>query len=260
MDDWLLIESEGFTYLQSSTLMADRLPLGPKDVHIWRVSLNQPRPTIEKLQQILSQDEQARGHRFHFEKDRQHFVVARASLRTLLARYLKSAPTDIQFTYARHGKPELPTSFSRGQPLHFNLSHSGNFALYAFTYVGEIGVDLEQIRPEFTGDDIARRFFSENEIASLTRIPAELRHEAFFNCWTRKEAFIKAKGIGLSLALDQFDVSLTPNEPTALLRTRWDEHEASRWSLKEINVDPGYAAAVAVAGHDWELTCFELEV
>ncbi len=240
--------------------MPDRSSLGTKDVHIWRVSLDQPRPTIQKLQQLLSDDERARGERFHFESDRQHFVVARGSLRTLLARYLETAPADIQFTYAAQGKPGLPTPFSRGQPLHFNLAHSGSFALYAFTDVGEIGVDLEQIRPELTGDDIARRFFSESEVARLTRLPAEVRHEAFFNCWTRKEAFIKAKGIGLSLALDQFDVTLAPDEPPALLRTGWDENEASRWSIKGINVGPGYVGAVAVAGHGWELTCFELEI
>ncbi len=119
---------------------------------------------------------------------------------------------------------------------------------------------MEHIRPELTGDDIARRFFSTNEVACLAKLPADLRHEAFFNCWTRKEAFIKAKGIGLSLALDQFDVTLAPTEPTALLRTRWDENEASRWSLKSIDVSPGYVAAVAVAGHDWEVKCFDLRL
>jgi 4'-phosphopantetheinyl transferase len=177
----------------------------------------------------------------------------------MLARYLETAPHEIQFSYSPHGKPELAITTSQARPLNFNLAHSGGLALYAFTRVGAIGVDLEQVRPDITGDDIARRFFSSNEVARLTNLPANLRHQAFFNCWTRKEAFIKAKGIGLSLPLDQFDVTLAPDEPAELLRTRWDENEASRWSLKAIDVGPGYIAAVAVAGHDWQLTCFEVD-
>jgi 4'-phosphopantetheinyl transferase len=231
--------------------------LGQRDVHVWRVDLNQPPAIIEHCRQLLSVDEQARGDRFHFESDRQHFIVARGCLRAMLASYLGIGPQTIQFSYASHGKPELATSYSQARPLNFNLAHSGDFALYAFTRVGEIGVDLEHIRPDFTGDDIARRFFSSNEVGRLTGLPANLRDEAFFNCWTRKEAFLKAKGIGLSLPLDQFDVTLAPGEPAALLFTGWDETETTRWSLNAIDVGPGYVAALAVAGHDWELTCLE---
>jgi 4'-phosphopantetheinyl transferase len=257
-----MIESEGLRHSnnsQSWSLMPDRPLLGPGDVHVWRLSLDQPLAIVERLCQLLSVDEQARAARFHFESDRQHFIVARGGLRTMLARYLEIDARKIQFSYAPHGKPELATSSSQAQSLNFNLAHSGGFALYAFTQVGEIGVDLEHVRPDFTGDDIARRFFSSDEVARLTRLPANARHEAFFNCWTRKEAFIKAKGIGLSLPLDQFDVTLAPGEPAAILRTRWDENEASRWSLKAIDVGPGYVAAVAVAACDWQLTCFEVE-
>src|SRR6266496_2442612 len=166
--------------------MPDRPLLGTSDVHIWRVSLDQPRATIQQLRQLLSLDEQARADRFYFESDREHFVVARGCLRTLLARYLEIAPTKIQFSYAPHGKPGLATPTSLAQPLNFNLAHSAGFALYAFTQVGEIGVDLEHVRPELTGDDIARRFFSKSEVARLTKLPADVRQEAFFNCWTRK--------------------------------------------------------------------------
>src|SRR5260370_17177542 len=239
--------------------MPDGPTLGTKDGHIWRGSLEKSRATIQQLRKLLSLDEQARSDRFHLERDRQHFVVARGCLRTLLARYLEIAPTKIQFSYGPHGKPRLATSTSLARRLNFNLAHSGGFALYAFTQVGEIGVDLEHVRPELTGDDIARRFFSSNEVARLSQLPVGERHESFYNCWTRKEAFIKAKGIGLSLALDQFDVTLAPTEPTVLLRTRWDETEASRWSLEVIDAGPGYVAAVAVAGQDWQLTCFGLQ-
>jgi 4'-phosphopantetheinyl transferase len=244
---------------RSWSLMPDRPSLGARDVHVWRISQDQPLAIIERFSQLLSDDEQVRAARFHFERDRQHFIVARGCLRTILARYLEMAPRKIQFTYAPYGKPELSTSTSQAQPLNFNLAHSGGFALYAFTKLGEIGVDLEHVRSEFAGDDIARRFFSSDEVARLTELSPNVRHEAFFNCWTRKEAFIKAKGIGLSLPLDQFDVNMAPGEPATLLRTRWDENEAGRWSLKAIDMGPGYVAAVALASRDWQLTFFEVD-
>lgn len=177
----------------------------------------------------------------------------------LISRYLEMFPAEIQFSYAVNGKPQLATSNAQTECLHFNLAHSGGIALYAFTRVGEVGVDVELIRPDFTTNEIAQRFFSPTEVACLNELPAELRPEAFFNCWTRKEAFIKAIGIGLSLPLNEFDVTLSPDKPAKLLRTRWDESEASRWSLKEIDVGSDYAAALAVAGHDWHLTYSEVE-
>ncbi|HZE69993.1 MAG TPA: 4'-phosphopantetheinyl transferase superfamily protein [Pyrinomonadaceae bacterium] len=239
--------------------MANQLTLGVKDVHVWRASLDQTPAIVEQLRQLLSADERIRADRFHFENDRQHFVVGRGCLRMLLSRYLEIPPGEIQFSYGAQGKPQLATANAQLHPFHFNLAHSGTLALYAFTRVGEIGVDLERIRPEFTGDDIAKRFFSPGEVACLNELSRELRHEAFFNCWTRKEAFIKAIGMGLSLSLDQFDVTLGPAEPAELLRTRWDEKEAARWSLKALDVGPGYVAAVAVAGRDWQLTFLDVD-
>lgn len=214
---------------------------------------------VERFDQLLSDDEHVRANRFHFETDRQHFIVARGCLRMLISRYQQIPPAEIQFSYGAHGKPQLVTSTAPVGPFNFNLAHSGGLALYAFTRVGEVGVDVELIRPEFTGDDIAQRFFSSAECACLNELSAELRPKAFFNCWTRKEAFIKAIGIGLSLPLNEFDVTLSPAGPAQLLRTRWDETEAARWSLKAIDVGSDYAAAVAVAGHDWQLTCSEID-
>jgi len=242
---------------QAWSLMPERPLLGQKDVHVWRVDLNQAPAIIARCRELLSIDEQGRADRFHFESDRQHFTVARGCLRAILASYLNIGAQTIQFSYAAHGKPELATSCLQSRPLKFNLAHSGSFALYAFTLVGDIGIDLEHIRPDFTGDDIARRFFSSTEVERLTRLPANVRDEAFFNCWTRKEAFLKAKGIGLSLPLDQFDVTLAPSEPAAVLLNRWDVTEARRWSWQAIDVGPGYVAAVAVSGHHWEFTCID---
>ncbi|MCU1267663.1 MAG: 4-phosphopantetheinyl transferase superfamily protein [Acidobacteria bacterium] len=235
----------------------DQSSLATSEVQIWRASLDQSPTTVDHLRQLLAPDEQSRADRFHFEADRRHFIVARGYLRTLLGRYLGLAPQGIQFVYTKYGKPSLAMELD--QHLKFNLAHSGGLALYAFTLLGEIGIDLEHIRPEFTGDDIARRFFSATEVTALDQLPVTERHQAFFDCWTRKEAFIKAKGPGLSLGLDQFDVTLSPDRPAKLLRTGWDEAEASRWSLQAIDVGPAYAAAVAIEAHDWQVSYFQVK-
>ena len=232
----------------------DLLKLGPKDVHIWRAVLEQPPESVAQFRKLLSDDEISRADRFHFERDRRHFTVARGVLRTLLSRYLLTAPEELRFSYSEYGKPSLESA-----SLKFNLAHSGGIALYAFTTVGEVGIDIEFMRPEFTGDDIARRFFSATEVDALNRLPETARQQAFFDCWSRKEAFIKAKGLGLSLGLDQFDVTLTPDEPPAVLRTAWDEVEASRWCLRAIEVGEQHAAAFALSEHDWEASYWQFE-
>jgi 4'-phosphopantetheinyl transferase len=226
--------------------------LGAKDVHVWRASLDQTPTIVDQLRQFLSPDELARAGRFHFERDRRHFIVARGYLRALLSLYLKMHPAEIDFVYGSNGKPQLGTSCSH-KSLYFNLAHSEGVVIYALTRVGEIGIDLEHIRPEFTADEIANRFFSPSEVSCLNAVADEHRAEAFFNCWTRKEAFIKAIGTGLSLPLNQFAVTLAPGEPAQLLETTWDEREASRWSIKSIDVGQNYVAAVALAAKDWQI-------
>jgi 4'-phosphopantetheinyl transferase len=234
----------------------DEITLGQTEVHVWRAALEVEATMVSRMYELLSADEWARAERFHFQIDRRHFIVARAHLRMILSRYINIEPAEVRFRYSEHGKPMLANGNEQGGMIKFNLAHSAGIALFAFTRAGEIGVDLERIRPEITGDDIARRFFSAAELACLERVPAPARQEAFFDCWTRKEAFVKAKEIGLSLALDQFDVTLGPKEPAALLRTGWDADEASRWSLKAIDVGPGYVGAVAVGALHWDLNCY----
>ena len=147
--------------------------------------------------------------------------------------------------------PLLPT------PLQFNLSHSHNLALYAFTYTRQLGIDIEYKRPNIEYDALARVSFSPNAQATLHTIPNHLKHDAFYNCWTRKEAYIKARGKGISIPLDQFDVSLLPGEPAALLHSREDPQAATRWTLHELPPIPNYATALATEGHDWTLTCWQ---
>ena len=232
------------------------MSLRREDVHVWRAPLDHPGPVVERLRRLLSQDEQARADRLYFEIDRRRFIVARGCLRTILKRYLEADPSGIDFFYNDHGKPYVASSAHKPMQLRFNLAHSRGLAVYALTLGREIGIDLEYMCRTFTNEEIARRFFSAAEVNRLNGLPASKRHEAFFRCWTRKEAFVKAKGMGLSLPLDQFDVTFTAEEPPMVLRTRWDESEAARWTLREIEVGQRYVGAVAAEGHDWRVYCW----
>jgi 4'-phosphopantetheinyl transferase len=219
------------------------------EVHVWRSSFS----ALPELPGILSRDELDRAARFHFEKDRGRFIAARAWLRTILARYLDTAAADIVFQYGLHGKP----SISGAHDLRFNLSHSGNLVLLAITQDRELGIDVEFIKESTAGPEIAERFFSEAEVAELHGLPEEMRQAAFFAGWTRKEAYIKATGVGLFGALDRFSVLLAPDALQAPLCVHDDEHESNRWKLRSLNAGEGYAAALAVEGDGWELRCLD---
>lgn len=231
------------------------LRLASNDVHIWRASLDQPLSLIQQLRQSCAADELSRAKRFHFEKDRRRFLVARAGLRHILSYYTKTPAGELGFGYSEYGKPCL--TFPAGLELRFNLSHSGDFGLYAVTWGREIGIDIEQIRPMADIEQIARRFFSARENMALQAIPEPQKETAFFNCWTRKEAYIKAIGEGLSRPLDSFDVSFAPGEPAALLTIRDAPQDISRWSLHGLVPAPGYAAALVVEGRKQRLTCWQ---
>jgi 4'-phosphopantetheinyl transferase len=177
-------------------------------------------------------------------------------LRAILGLYLDMAPRYLSFRYSSHGKPALAWE-SGGNAIRFNMSHSRGVALYAVTRDREVGIDLEFIRRDLEVDQIAERFFSRRETVTLRALPTDLREYAFFLCWTRKEAYIKARGEGLSLPLDQFDVSLTPGEPAALLSTHPDSEEALRWSLHELPLASDYVAALALEGHSRSLSCWQ---
>lgn len=224
------------------------------DVHVWGASLRQPESVLEGMRQTLSGDELERSERFRFQRHRAAFVISRGLLRTMAGRYLCAPPRELRFAYTPYGKPYLAGAFADAS-LRFNLSHSHELVLYAFAADVEVGVDVEYMRPEFAGEEIARRFFSPREVESLSALPVGRRTEAFFKCWTRKEAFIKAVGEGLSFPLDQFDVTLAPDEPAALLSVRKDAREAARWSLLDVSPEPGYAAALVTEGRGMNV-CF----
>lgn len=228
------------------------LPLPEDEVQLWRVDLEALGADESRWQKLLSAEEAARASRFHFARDRQHFVAARALLRTILARYLATDPGSLHFSYSKKEKPSLGPAHADSD-VTFNVTHSGGIALLAFSRLREIGVDVEKIRHDFDPGAIARRYFSTHEQNQLADLLPEEKVEAFFRCWTRKEAYIKATGDGLSLPLTQFDVSLAPGDRNALVATRPDGAEAQSWLLQEVPAGTGYVAAICVRGRDWKL-------
>lgn len=219
-------------------------PLAPGEVHVWTFRLDLDRAWLEALERWLAPEERRRAATFRFARDRRRFVAARARLREVLARYLRVAPSEVTLAYGPQGKPCL----ARPEAPRFNLSHSEEEAVLAVAGGREVGIDLEKVRPDFQCDRVARFFFSRAETAALSALPAAERPPAFFACWTRKEAFVKALGGGLAVPLADFDVSVDPDRPARLLHTAWDTREASRWSLHSIPAPGGYASAIAVEG------------
>ena len=238
----------------------EQVILSEDEVHVWRASVLQPLATIQYLRSLLSGDEVARAERFYFEKDRHRFIITHGLLRILLARYLNTPFIDarqLQFCHNEYGKPSLDLA-TQDLTLNFNLSHSHELILFAFTYVRQVGVDIEYMRSDLDLEPLAEYSFSPLENEMLQTLPISARTEAFYRCWSRKEAYIKARGKGLAIPLDIFDVSLRPDEPAALLHSREDPHETARWRLCALHPDPRYAGALAVEGDGWHLRCWQV--
>ncbi len=230
------------------------LALPHNEVHLWRVDLEAIRSEESRWREVLSSDELQRASRFHFEGDRQRYVAARSLLRRILAVYfsLTDRGRITVLSIPTKKKPSLAPPYA-GSGIKFNLSHSGGVALYAFSRERDLGVDVEHIRHDFEVEPLARRFFSPHEQNQLIGLSPTEKVEAFFRCWTRKEAYIKATGDGLSLPLTQFDVSLEPGSSDALAATRPNSSEARQWLLTEVSAGPGYTGAICVRGRDWKL-------
>jgi 4'-phosphopantetheinyl transferase len=226
------------------------LLIAPSEVHVWRVPLDSPGAVLLPLATTLSLEERARAEKFFFDRDRNAYIAARGVLRQLLARYLGGQPSELQFGYESRGKPFL-ASPSIAQPLNFNVAHSRNIALLAFSAGPPVGVDVEFIRTDIASEEIAVRYFAPQEVAELRALPPEQRPEAFFLGWTRKEAYVKALGDGLQIPLASFCVSLTPGQPATL-----ESADSSRWTLRNLSPGTGYAAALIAEGKNWNLRCF----
>jgi 4'-phosphopantetheinyl transferase len=212
-------------------------------VHLWQTPLEDRAAEVSARYELLSRDEQERAHRFREGRPRNDFVVTRGTLRALLAHYLGAAPQEIEFCYGIHGKPLLEGNSN----LRFNVSHTHGLAIMAFVRDRAIGVDVENMGRKTELKPLAKRFFSDGEWQALRDLSGQELRAGFFRCWTRKEAYIKAKGDGLALPLSQFDVSIAAGDRDALLATRPDPGEAARWTISDVPVMADYAAAVAIA-------------
>jgi 4'-phosphopantetheinyl transferase len=215
--------------------------LGTNAIHVWRAFLDDEKEASH-LWALLNSDERERADRFHFERDRRRFVAARGTLRRLLGAYLGVAPRDLRFVYGRFGKPSLTQS--EHEKLAFNLSHSDAFAVFAVAWRRALGIDVEKLRMDYGGEDVARRFFAPGEVRQLLELPADDRRRGFFDIWTRKEATIKARGEGIgTLELADFEVSATPGEPARFLRG-----VDPSWRIREFQADPDYPGALVYQG------------
>ncbi|MCB0191362.1 MAG: 4'-phosphopantetheinyl transferase superfamily protein [Anaerolineae bacterium] len=217
--------------------------LARDQVHLWRVWLEASEADRHELAQVLSSSERERAARFHFARDRERFIVGRGALRVILAGYLHIRPNQVEFCYGAYKKPAL---VSRQRSLEFNISHSHNVLVAAVSVGRVVGVDVERIRPLDDFEGMAKRFFSPAEYEALAAVPPSLSLQSFFTCWTRKEAFVKALGQGLYCPLDQFDVSLKPGEPAALLRVQDDPQATARWSMESLTPALNYVGALVV--------------
>lgn len=223
----------------------------PPEITVWITSLD--RTESQKHLPLLSSDERQRAARFHFDIHRNRFIAARGTLRILLGNALKCNPSAVEFQYGKNGKP-----FLAEQSVRFNVSHSHGIAAFALSRGIELGIDVERIDSRPLQEGVAERFFSPNEVKTLRSLPEELQPLGFFNCWTRKESYIKATGEGISIGLDQFDVSLIPGEPAQLLSVRRDREEAQRWIMFDLDTPSGFAGALCARNCDWTLRYEEL--
>ena len=230
---------------------------GP-EVHVWKVELDHSAGHLEQHWNILSADEQAKANGFHFEIHRSQFVAGRALLRILVSCYLQIQPQLLVFEYGLYGKPTLIPEQSQGG-IQFNLTHSDALVLYAFTAAREIGIDIERVQLVPDMDQVAARSFSRLEYKTWAKLPDSEKGKAFFRCWTRKEAFVKAIGNGIQYPLDKFDVTLLPGHLPKLTRVESDPLAVDRWSYMDLPEIPGYASALISEGHDWCLECYEYQ-
>lgn len=217
------------------------LPAFQNNIHVWAVRLDDATVDFERGRDLLSPDERARAARFKFERDRRRYLVAHIALHEILNRYLPIDPPRLSFDIGANGKPSLPQPLA-SSGVEFNLSHSNEMALLAVCHKREVGVDIEYVKEDFAFQEIAERFFTSREVAAMRGLPASLQRQAFFKCWTSKEAFLKAKGAGLSGALDEVEIALISEGQVRITA------DVQGWSLAELNPLDGYQAALVVAG------------
>jgi 4'-phosphopantetheinyl transferase len=231
-------------------------PLRPElrrdEIQLWRIPLDLPADEVSRLRSVLAPAEQMQAARFRFARDERRFIVRRAVRRQLLASVLEVPPQRLELGTGDNGKPLINTA-NTVAPLKFNCSHSGDWALIAMTRASELGVDLEQQHDLPDAEELAKNYFSPREIQAWTALPATRKRQAFFDGWSRKEAFLKAIGLGLAFPLNRFSVSLAPDQPPALLEVDGDAAAAKKWFLIALEVVPGFSAALVHAAGDFKI-------
>jgi len=235
----------------------ERPALEEGEVHVWRASLSLDPDETGPLFEVLTDLERERAGRFRFGSDRARYIATRGCLRRILATYTDTPPERLAFVYGPQGKPGLAAPL-RPSAIDFNVSHSGEIALLAFAPGRRIGVDVEIVRPLAADDErLSSLWLSETEWCELAAMDLESRTRAFYSAWTRKEAYLKARGEGLSLAPDRVLLAVAGELPQADFESAFEEAANDRWSLNELGVGPDYAAALAVEGHGWRLSCWQ---
>jgi 4'-phosphopantetheinyl transferase len=228
--------------------------LSANQVHIWRASLIREGKELLGLKALLNREEQERAAKFMVKGAANSFIIARGLLRKLLSKYLQIFPQDLVFQQNQYGKLYL-----NSLPLQFNLSHSHDLALFIFTVNSSVGVDVEFIRKDYEFFDIARKFFSKTENKELFSLPKKEHIQAFFNCWTCKEAFIKAKGVGMFRGLDEFSVDISSNKwGKVMLKEFTDAPESKNWALEAIDPGDAYSGAFAIGSSDYHVDFYNI--
>lgn len=217
-------------------------------VHVWRIKLSDAAARLETLSELLDPAERERAARFRHEREQLRFIVSHGARREILAEYVDTAPDQLRFHTSDFGKPSLVNGAA--DLLTFNMTHSADVALFAVGYDRRIGVDVEFMRPNVPANEVARRFFSPSEYEALNALAADARYRGFFACWTRKEAYLKARGQGLTVPLDSFDVTVDFDESPELLRVDDDPGTINLWSFVDLPVGPSYVAALVAEGQE----------
>jgi 4'-phosphopantetheinyl transferase len=232
-------------------------PLRDNEVHLWITPLSAPAEKLSYFKSIVSVDEKERAQRFRKISDGKRYLVARGSLRFLLASYGAGAPDRLEFTYGLFGKPSLSNESSKAA-LNFSVSHSEDQGLFGFARARRIGVDLEYVRPDVDALGLAKRYFSPDEFRRLRRLPASRQYEAFYCAWTRKEAYLKACGEGLSFGLERVEVNFSPAERPRIRAVSGVPNVSAAWTVKHLSPAPSYLGAVAVEGRSLTFKLFRL--
>jgi 4'-phosphopantetheinyl transferase len=228
------------------------------ELHIWQADVKAFAAHERALTHLLTATELERADSFRQRPDRARSILARAALRDILGRYLDTDPRSLQLSVSGGGKPVLDPAAYAGAP-QFSVSHSGDIVLLAFARGHEVGVDVEAIRSDLDMMEIAQRFFAPAEVAELLGLPADRRVKAFFDGWTRKEAYLKARAEGIGAGLNRFAVTLAPDAPARLISDDRNPEQVASWRLYEIPLGPGYAAATAIRNDGWSMRCWKWE-